>query len=289
MSVLPSPRKEGGGSLGEVPCSPSLTETRRKSQPLSMDELVLEYNEHRDAELSLYHRATSIASKKSLDISDIWDQGVSIRAQPLPLARFGLDPGLFLKTEHTLLQMQKLLERAATLVLEWKSCFLVDPHRVLMTNLRSTSSLSEMQAAWAALSERMDLAKRNFEKYQSKYNAESSTEVLLSPVSTLSGIYSIFPQNAKPALDLDYLYSHVPHLKKHWPKGYSPHTNMVGDKMDVPSHLARAFPERVAEARPSTVFYSMDGEQQEFSVSGRSSYRSDADFAVPPENPGARD
>lgn len=41
----------------------------------------------------------------------------------------------------------------------------------LMAVLRSAQDLDELHVAWSALTERMDLAQKNFKKYQSEYGA----------------------------------------------------------------------------------------------------------------------
>ncbi|KAF8209241.1 hypothetical protein K438DRAFT_1811994 [Mycena galopus ATCC 62051] len=58
--------------------------------------------------------------------------------------------------------MQTVLRKAAALIEGRSSSFIIDPHNMLMTVLKGANSLSEMQASWAALVERLDLAQRNF-------------------------------------------------------------------------------------------------------------------------------
>ncbi|KAF8177938.1 hypothetical protein K438DRAFT_1769781 [Mycena galopus ATCC 62051] len=196
-------------------------------------------------------------------------------------ARFSLEVGFLIRTERTISEMQELLRQSSSLVAERTSCFCVDPHRILVTVLRSANSLGELQASWSALTERLSLAHRNFEKYQSEFQATSEEGRLLSPVSTLPELYNVFPRNATPASNVDYLYANIPHHQKQRPSGYSPHTDMVHDHIEVPGYLKRAFPDRPAETRPATVYYSSEGERRENFLPEGSSYRSAAEFVVP--------
>ncbi|KAF8133103.1 hypothetical protein K438DRAFT_1787706 [Mycena galopus ATCC 62051] len=257
------------------------TAARSKRSPaLSvMAELILEYNKSQDSTLSLFRRISTLASKKDLDKSDVLDRGDTHGTQTDP--RFGLETGFLLRTDIVIKEMQVVLRKAAALVEGRSSYFVIDPHNVLMTVLKGANSLGELQASWAALAERLDLAQRNFRKYQSEFKPTKVEDVLLSPVSTLPEVYSVFPRNKTPANDLDYVYSQVPHHRKLWPKGYSPETDMVYDYTPVPLTLSQAFPDRTTTVRQSTVYYSADGERQEIAVSDRSSYRAGPDFRVP--------
>jgi hypothetical protein len=89
--------------------------------------------------------------------------------------------------------MQTLLNKAAGLVRGRSSTYEIDPHGVLSALLKSSADLGGILAAWIALSERVHLAQRNFEKYQLEYRAEKEEDILRSPVSTNPEIYSVFP------------------------------------------------------------------------------------------------
>jgi hypothetical protein len=280
MSYLqdPLPSDSGASQAGK---ERALHPGMKKGFTLSpMGELATEYSRQTDVELSLFIRSTSMVSKKSLDLLDVLDRGVPFVKQPI--GRFGLDTGLFLRTERTINDMQDLLTRAASLVQGRNSTFVVDLHRILITVLKSANELDELHATWLALSERMDLAQRSFKKYQSEFSAEKEEDILLSPISTAPEVYSVFPkENSTPAEDVCYLYDHVPNLQKLWPQGYQSSSDWLLHVMGTPSYLERAFPDRMPEERPSTVFYSADGQRQEASHSVRSSYGAGPQFQAP--------
>jgi hypothetical protein len=98
-----------------------------------------------------------------------------------------------MRTERTIQELQQLLNKAAGLVTERTSTYKIDPHGVLSALLRGSQDLGGIIAAWIALSERVNLAQRNFNKYKSEYGAEEGEDVLKSPVSTNPEIYSVFP------------------------------------------------------------------------------------------------
>ncbi|KAJ7909252.1 hypothetical protein B0H13DRAFT_2330547 [Mycena leptocephala] len=248
-----------------------------------MADLVRTYNQHTDEDYSLFRRVTTIASKKALDISEVMDRGVSLFAQPV--AQFGLETGFLLRTDRTIKEMQALLTKASGLVRGRLTCFTIDPHSIIARVLRSAHDLNELHLAWVGMSERMELAQQNFLKYQSEYSAETEDEILLSPVSTSPDIYSVFPrENSTLALDLNYVFDSVPHMKKLWPKGYQVDVDFLPSIVRAPAYLQQAFPERQPEARPLTVYYSLEGERKEIAVSSRTSHRGGASFELPSED-----
>ncbi|KAJ7824858.1 hypothetical protein B0H13DRAFT_2375235 [Mycena leptocephala] len=292
---LASPSEQPPEIQASTPADPVGTTSRRELQEgmdrgfaLSpMADLVLAYNHHQDDEYSLFRRVNTLSSKKALDISEIIDRGVSIIA--LPVARFGLETGFLLRTDRTIKEMQALLTQAAGLIRERTSCFQIDPHAVISRVLRSAHDLGELHSAWVAMSERLDLAQRNFLKYQTEYRAEVDTELLLSPVSTNPDVYAVFPrENTSLATDLNYIYDNVPHMKKLWPKEYKVETDFLPDVMRAPSYLKGAFPDRPSEFRPSTIYYSAEGERKEIVVSSRSSHGAGAGLELPPETRGSK-
>jgi hypothetical protein len=121
-----------------------------------MADLTRDYSRHGDSGTSLFMRVTAIVSKKALDIVDVLDRGVNMYDSTM--GRFSLETGFLLRTDRTIKEMQNLLLRASSLMGGRSSCFVIDPHLVIMQVLRSANDLSELHAAWLALSERMDLA-----------------------------------------------------------------------------------------------------------------------------------
>ncbi|KAJ7831898.1 hypothetical protein B0H13DRAFT_1915242 [Mycena leptocephala] len=119
---------------------------------------------------SLFSKATYIACKKSLKLADIVDRGVA--ADSLPLGQFGLQTNFFLRTEDVVKRMQTLLTNAFSLGRCRLACFVVDPHAQLMRTLRSASSVGALHAAWAALSERMDIARKLLTDYEVEHQRQ---------------------------------------------------------------------------------------------------------------------
>ncbi|KAK6972195.1 hypothetical protein R3P38DRAFT_3195463 [Favolaschia claudopus] len=176
--------------------------------------------------------------------------------------------------------MQTLLKKAAALVPERKSYFVIDPNQVLSAVLTSAKDMGELLAAWGALSKRMELAQSNLTKYQSEVS--SIQENLLSPVSTALDIYERMPSDLRAADAVEYLYDQVPHLRSLWPAGYNQQADSISATIEVPEDLLAAFPDREPESRPVTVFYSAEGERREINISPRSSHGAGPDFMVPP-------
>ncbi|KAJ6571915.1 hypothetical protein B0H19DRAFT_1064932 [Mycena capillaripes] len=205
-----------------------------------MADLRRAYLEEPSDDSSLLARAMVIANKKVLEVA--------------PVEHFTLETGFRLGTERMIRNMQELLKKAANLVEGTETYFSVDPHKTLMSVLRNASKLNDLHVAWVGLSKRMELAQRNFEKYESEYRALTQDELLLSPVSTELEVYSVFPRD-KSAIS------------------------------NAPTYLQRAFPPRLGEHRPSTVYYSAAGNQKEIAVSGRSSHSSPPNFELPSEKP----
>ncbi|KAF8171544.1 hypothetical protein K438DRAFT_1773101 [Mycena galopus ATCC 62051] len=239
----------------------------------AMGNLVIEFNSSDDSGLSLFCQILTMSSKKALAIEDIDNCGQRTRQPPVP--RFALEKEFLREVESTIEDMQSILSRATAMIAGRTSCFLVDPCGVLLRVLRGANSLGEMHASWSALSERADLAIRNFAKYQSEFRGE---EILLSPISTVPDLYDVLPSGQSSAFDLDYLYANIPHPKKQRPPGYSANTELVHDRIQVPGYLERAF---VPNSGRST-YYLADGSHTENPISDHSSYGTGAGFVAPP-------
>ncbi|KAJ7858137.1 hypothetical protein B0H14DRAFT_2577918 [Mycena olivaceomarginata] len=246
-----------------------------------MGDLVREYNVQ-DKDLSIFIRSTRIAGKKVLERSEVMDRGVSLVLSPQSQDRFSLETGFWMRTERTIRELQALLNKAAGLVRGRLSTYEIDPHGILSALLKGSENLGGIVAAWIALSERVHLAQKNFDKYQSEYRVDKDEDILRSSVSTNPEIYGVFPRGRGAASDLDYLYDNILHLRKHWPPGYNVHDDSIDLVTPVPGDLQEAFPDRVPEERPATVYYSDQGERREISVSPRSSRGAGPDFQLPP-------
>ncbi|KAJ6465892.1 hypothetical protein C8R47DRAFT_1224212 [Mycena vitilis] len=232
-------------------------------------------------EPSLMMRVTAIVGKRALDVHEVMDRGVS-SAPDTPLGRFALETGFNLRTERTIVDMQSLLRRASALVEGRQSCFVIDPHRTMMTLLRGARELSELHVAWVGLSRRMELSQKYLDKYESEFRGPKEEDVLLSPVSTAPEIYAVFPRDKGPASDVNYMFDHVPHLQTLLPKDYDKETGWLPHHLTAPNYLEQAFPDRSPELKPSTVYFSAEGERREITISARSSRGSPGDFELPP-------
>ncbi|KAJ6476079.1 hypothetical protein C8R45DRAFT_1077091 [Mycena sanguinolenta] len=116
----------------------------------TMAELVREYTKQHDEELSVFSRATTIAGKRNLETTNVMDRGVMNDGSRD--SRFALETGFRMRIERTIIEMQAIIARAATLVQGWEKHFIIDPHQVLTTGLRGSSDIRELNATWMALS-----------------------------------------------------------------------------------------------------------------------------------------
>ncbi|KAJ7877290.1 hypothetical protein B0H13DRAFT_2347241 [Mycena leptocephala] len=108
-----------------------------------MAELLLEFNNHSDTEISLFRRTASIVSKKSSDISEVMNCGVTSGEQLV--GRFCLETVFLLRTNNVIKEMQTIVTKASSLVEGRNPCFQVT-HRILMTMFRGANDLDELQA-----------------------------------------------------------------------------------------------------------------------------------------------
>ncbi|KAJ7261916.1 hypothetical protein C8J57DRAFT_1232054 [Mycena rebaudengoi] len=173
-----------------------------------MAELDLLYLKDEEDSLSTFVRVKMMSSKRSLDLYDILDRGIS-NSDSLP--RFAMEKGLSLRVQQTVSEFQRFIEQAAGLIRERKSHFLVDPHGTLVGILRGCNSLEELHLAWYALSKRCELGQDYLRKYQAEYGATNDAELLFSPASTVTSIYDQLVALENPEGKLTYLFDQVPH------------------------------------------------------------------------------
>ncbi|KAJ7200467.1 hypothetical protein C8J57DRAFT_1544449 [Mycena rebaudengoi] len=243
--------------------------------------LRLDYERDSESESSLYTRAQLLTSKKSLGVTDILDRGVNKLNAGIP--RFCLEIGLGMRVDTTIRDLQHLMLRLASLVDGRKNHFIVDPHYNLMSILRGTSSLEELNIAWTALNTRVGLALKYFEKYDSEYKAEFAHDVLLSPVSMNAEIYSHIPTLQTNMDRLTYLYKEVSHHGDDLPSAFhEAEFPWLPNWLPTPGTLQDAFPDRVPELRPSMIYYHAEtGERMERAPPSRSSWGAGSDFQAP--------
>ncbi|KAJ7824179.1 hypothetical protein B0H14DRAFT_3729000 [Mycena olivaceomarginata] len=156
----------------------------------SMDDLVMAYHHASTSGWSLSSCAARIMSKRLLNNSDIEHR----RSEPSSpyFGHVRLDQPLFASTEKAVVEMQRLLTAAFAPTEHRPVCFLVDPHGVLTGIFRGTNCVNELQVAWKALCERLEIAQCRFAEYCAGYIAERMPPAELdgdcegnSPVSAL--------------------------------------------------------------------------------------------------------
>ncbi|KAJ7323970.1 hypothetical protein DFH08DRAFT_817446 [Mycena albidolilacea] len=129
-----------------------------RSSVVTMADLALEYTAGSD---SVSRRATSIVAKTSLDSENIVDRGNRSR-----IGQFGLETNLFLRVGEVVIAMQSLLTRASSITGK-QTCFIVDPHRTAITDLRGAGNIEQLPCAWDCLVERLRIAQDKLERYLS--------------------------------------------------------------------------------------------------------------------------
>ena len=113
----------------------------------------------------------------------------------------------------TVTAQQIFLRQAAVMISERKSHFIVDPGDTLIPILQGTSSLPQLYAAWKALITRMKLGVKAWEKYIAEYQLQTDA-ALLSPLSTLQGLYDPLKDIKDTDRKLRYIYGNIPHHRQ---------------------------------------------------------------------------
>ncbi|KAJ7718494.1 hypothetical protein DFH07DRAFT_784929 [Mycena maculata] len=260
MSVMtelpPSSPPPGTESLKPPSRRPILPGMENGYAMSPMGQLRIQYNQDSEEDSALRKRITILVSKFELSSKDISDRGVSTSGA---FSRFTLETGFSLRLRGLVSEFQTLLIAAADLIPERKESgrhFIIDPRNTLMGILGGAESLDEMTLAWKALRSRLELAQDYLEKYHVEYQAVMDAELLMSPASTDVVLY----------------------------EGLENFANSTSMNTWAPTSdsLKAAFPERDVEERPSTVYYSTEGERRERELPEGSSWRASEDF-TPPE------
>jgi hypothetical protein len=157
-------------------------------------------------------------------------------------------------------QLQILLRDAVSLVQGRDSCYIIDPDGILVTTLKGSSSLYELNLSWAVLRERIQRGQAKFEKYDSEYQGLNP---LLS-VSTDSEIYESL--KAKEELGIsETLSAFLLDIPSHFRSLPHPIQDAIKDGQDLrtilgtPEHLKSAFLPRHPETHPLQVMYNEEG------------------------------
>ncbi|KAJ7459533.1 hypothetical protein B0H11DRAFT_1924398 [Mycena galericulata] len=198
-----------------------------------------------------------LISKQELTPIDVIDRGVS-RIESF--TRFAIETGFALKVAQLRRDFQNLLSLTQT-----------GPSQLPRGTSDSVGRLTNTIRITTEVSG----------QYESEYRAELESDILLSPVSTDSGLYealTAFKDEASSNLTkLAYLYEVIPHLKASAPEEDE---NWLVN-FEVPEALAKAFPPREAEDRPSTVYYSAEGNRLERELPSNTSWRGGKEYSPP--------
>ncbi|KAJ6567729.1 hypothetical protein DFH09DRAFT_1081164 [Mycena vulgaris] len=247
-----------------------------------MAELQRAFLQEGEGDVSTFRRVKLIVSKQSLDPVDVNDRGLG-PMQYLP--RFGLAPGLAMTIRNTIKETQGFLQKASRLVPGRTTWFIIDPHNLLMNTLGGAGNLDELHIAWLGLQKRMSLALRYLEKYEEHYRIPEQELRPTSPASTDEGIYTRWPSFKSSMTQLTFLFDNVPHHQAQLPEDYDRDTGELAVALAAPARLKNAFPDRVEEDRPSTIYYSVEGERRERNIWGdRTSWKNNEEFRVPDED-----
>ncbi|KAJ7762848.1 hypothetical protein DFH07DRAFT_771062 [Mycena maculata] len=251
-----------------------------------MGKLRIQYNQDTEENSALRNRINLIVSKWDLTAKDIFDRGNSSSGA---FSRFALETGFRMRVNGLISEFQRLLVSAANLIPERKEAgrhFKLDPQGTLMEILGGAESLDEMTLAWKALRTRFTLAQDYLEKYHIEYQAVTDAELLQSPVSTDVALYEGLEQLAQSSSmnvpKLTYLFENIPHHRRTMERDWDPNT-WISTWAPTTDTLKLAFPDREAEGRPSTVYYSTTGERLERELPEGTSWRAGESFTPPEE------
>ena len=162
---------------------------------------------------------TFFLSLTELSPEMVVDRGVN-RDKGLP--RYLLETSNLQLTEIVVTELQIFIQQASGLIAERKSFFIVDPGDTMMSILRGTSSLAQLNAAWSALRSRVELGMKAWKKYGVEYQHSPEERPVLSPLSTLPELYTPLSDIEGDEQRLRYLFTHIPHHKEQLSsEGYS--------------------------------------------------------------------
>ncbi|KAJ7156336.1 hypothetical protein C8R46DRAFT_1295118 [Mycena filopes] len=261
--------------------SPVDSEEEMNPMASEMEKLQIEYTQDRKLDVSTALRIAQLANKVSLERGNLLDHGVSSTKEYL---RFSITADFSILLETTILEMQSLLDRAGHLVPHRRNIFVVDPRNSLISILRGSESLDELNVSWVALSKRLGLAHKYLEKYGREFKNDPLDPAPNSPVSTTAGLYNRMPMDEGNQSQLSFLFHNVFHHREQIPTEFRDRAeNWVNRALPAPEGLHQAFPERDREENPSTIYYSATGTKMEQFSSDRSSWRKNGEeFDLPP-------
>ena len=144
-----------------------------------MDQLIQEYSSAAiGSQLDSTERGIMLVlSLAELTPDHIVDRG-SVRARNLP--RYHLVKATMNNLAAVVMVQQSFLQRAAALIMDRTSYFIVDPGDTLIPILQGTSSLPQLYTVWRALITRVKLGVKAWEKYIAEYQLQVGPAALSS-------------------------------------------------------------------------------------------------------------
>ena len=112
---------------------------------------------------------------------------------------------------RTTVELQLFVERAAGLLEERETHFVVDPGDTLLHILKGTTSLPQLNVAWKAIQKRLELGHHTLQKYQQQYQLSPQEGLLLSPISTTLDLHNELHNLPSADQRLLFLYQKFPH------------------------------------------------------------------------------
>ncbi|KAJ6463041.1 hypothetical protein C8R47DRAFT_992846 [Mycena vitilis] len=206
---------------------------------------------------STFAALSLLVPKKRLAREDIYDRGVAWRDAP---ARFHLAPTFLSRIDRVVGEMQTFLERAAGLVDNRSSHFVIDPEDSCLPLLRGSSDLFQLEAAWDILRARLERGHTFFLKYTEEF--QLGEEAPTSPSSTALGLHEELRAFRKPDERLRSIFHDFPHHSTSL-SSEARHALIHGGSWNkvvtLDPGVQEAFPHRSAEERPFVVYYDKDG------------------------------
>ena len=185
-----------------VPASPTMTIA--SSQPSLLEEYTGETSGN---ELSTEMAVTLLVTMVDLEVDNI----ERVEDPNRSTTKYRLSESLLENLLKTTVELQMFVERAAGLLEERDSHFMVDPRDTLIQILKGTTSLPQLNVAWKTIQKRLELGHRTLQKYQLQYQQNPQEELLLSPISTVPELHNQLQHLPSADQRLCYMYEKFPH------------------------------------------------------------------------------
>ena len=104
-------------------------------------------------------------------------------------SKYRLSSSLLETLQQAVVELQVFIEKAASLLEERDTHFIIDPKDTLLQILKGTTSLPQLNVAWKTIQKRLELGHHSLLKYQKQYQLSPQEELLLSPISTVPGLH----------------------------------------------------------------------------------------------------